>query len=321
VALSIPSGSTVLFGLAPPGMSRGWIVAVLRPPEPAGRAPADLPHRSSVWCIIPPRGWTEAQDLRYSDLPSRQVLRISLWGAYMDKPRFQELQFLTLRKEIEDSLNRSFQIMVGGATLVPILVGLLGHYAATPILLTLPMTVVVVALLYLNQWNSIMRCGRYIRTRIEPKMTGDEGWEAWLESHPDTHMGAVHNRLVDTYLVYAFYLLTAAYYFATSFIAITYAHRTYGSIAEWVALGCYILIGITMGYIILERVPTHTTTKTERQLMAPQAAMASNSRENSANGGGTATAPNVVSSTAPVSRTDPPRSRRSKKAPPSRSGA
>lgn len=173
--------------------------------------------------------------------------------------------FLTLRKEIEDSLNRSFQIMVGGATLVPILVGILGHYTLTPILLTLPMMVVVIALLYLNQWNSIMRCGRYIRTRLEPDFMGDEGWEAWLESHPDTHMGAVHNRLVDTYLVYAFYLLTAAYYFATSYIAINYAHQSYGDIVAGVALAVYIVIGLAMGYIILERVPTHTTTKKERQ--------------------------------------------------------
>jgi hypothetical protein len=183
----------------------------------------------------------------------------------VDEVRFQELQYLTLRKEIEDSLNRSFQIMVGGATLIPILVGILGHYAATPILLTLPMMVVVVALLYLNQWNSIMRCGRYIRTRIEPQMMGDQGWEAWLESHPDTHIGAVHNRLVDTYLVYAFYLLTAAYYFATSFIAVNYAHKTYGAVGEWVTFGADLAIGIAMGYIVLERVPTHTTTKRERE--------------------------------------------------------
>lgn len=157
--------------------------------------------------------------------------------------------------------------MVGGATLVPILVGILGHYTATPILLTLPMMVVVIALLYLNQWNSIMRCGRYIRTRLEPEMLGEEGWEAWLESHPDTHMGAVHNRLVDTYLVYAFYLLTAAYYFACSFIAISYARTSYSPVAAWLALAVYIVIGLTMGYIILERVPTHTTTKRERHLL------------------------------------------------------
>lgn len=190
----------------------------------------------------------------------------------MDTARFQELQYLTLRKEVEDSLNRSFQIMVGGATLIPILVGILGHYSATPILLTLPMMVVVIALLYLNQWNSIMRCGRYIRTRIEPKMMNDQGWEGWLESHPDTHMGAVHNRLVDTYLACAFYLLTAAYYFATTFIAVTYAHRSYGAAGEWVTLGVYVAVGAGMGYIVLNRVPTHTTTRTEREPSAGTAA-------------------------------------------------
>jgi hypothetical protein len=260
--------------------------------------------------------------VRYSDLWSRQAPCSSPWGDSVDKVRFQELQYLTLRNEIEQCLNRSFQIMVGGATLVPILVGILGHYALTPILLTLPMTVVVIALLYLNQWNSIMRCGRYIRTQIEPKMVGDEGWEAWLESHPDTHMGAVHNRLVDTYLVYAFYLLTAAYYFATSFIAITYAHRTYGSIAEWIALACYIVIGASMGYIILERVPTHTTTKVERSFMEFQGAISSNSHEGSAEGPGAPTVPSVASSAVHVTKTVPPsRSRRSRNAPPGRNGA
>lgn len=236
----------------------------------------------------------------------------------MEEIRFLELQYLTLRKEIEDSLNRSFQIMVGGATLIPILVGILGHYTATPILLTLPMMVVVIALLYLNQWNSIMRCGRYIRTRIEPKVLGDKGWEAWLESHPDTHMGAVHNRLVDTYLVYAFYLLTAAYYFATSFIAVTYAHKAYGPIAEWFTLACYIIIGAGMGYVILERVPTHTTTRVERLRMeAKVIASSSHDHLNGARGAavtaGAASSAVHTSKAAPPSKATPP----SKAAPPS----
>jgi hypothetical protein len=239
----------------------------------------------------------------------------------VDKDRFLELQYLTLRKEIEDSLNRSFQIMVGGATLIPILVGILGHYALTPILLALPMMVIVIALLYLNQWNSIMRCGRYIRTRIEPEMIGDQGWEAWLESHPDTHMGAVHNRLVDTYLVYAFYLLTAGYYFATSFIAVTYAKKTYGSITEWVALACYIGIGIAMAYIILERVPTHTTTKIERLQAEVPAGVASNSHERPVNEHGAAAVPSIAASAVHAAKAYAPApSRRSRKVPPSPNG-
>jgi hypothetical protein len=183
----------------------------------------------------------------------------------VDKATYQQLQYLTLRKEIEDCLQRSFQIMVGGATLIPVLVGLIGHYAATPILLTLPMMVVVVALLYLNQWNSIMRCGRYIRTKIELEIMGNDGWEAWLEAPPDAEVGAVHNRFVDNYLAYAFYLLIGAYYFATSFISVTYARRAYGELAEWVTLGVYVFIGLVMGIIVLRRVPTNTTTKKERQ--------------------------------------------------------
>jgi hypothetical protein len=182
----------------------------------------------------------------------------------MDKARYQELLFLTLRKEIEDSLDRAFKIMVGGATLIPAVVGIVAYYSATPILLTLPMVVVVTALLYLFQWNSIMRCGRYIRLKLEKDIMGDDGWEAWLESNYDPKIGSIHNRMVDTYLVVAFYLLTAGYYFATCFIALTYTWDAYQPIITWVALAVYILIGVGLGLILFRRVPTNTTTYQER---------------------------------------------------------
>jgi hypothetical protein len=188
----------------------------------------------------------------------------------MEKSKFMELQYLTLRKEIEDSLARAFQIMIGSATLIPLLVGIIGHYAATPILMTLPLMVVVSVLLYLNQWNSIMRCGRYIRMKIEPEIVGTDGWEGWLELNIDTEMGRVHNRLVDTYLQFAFYLLTTAYYFATSYIGFAYASRSYGPVVEWVVLSVYALVGIGIGIIVFFRLPTHTTTKEERQLAERQ---------------------------------------------------
>ena len=190
----------------------------------------------------------------------------------MDKETYQQLEYLTLRKEIEDSLNRSFQIMVGGATLVPVLVGIVAYYAATAILMTLPMMVVVVALLYMNQWNSIMRCGRYIRTRIEDRVMGEEGgWEAWLESNSDPRIGSVDNRVVDTYLVWAFYLLAGAYYFVTSYIAFLYADRAYGDVVKWTILGAHIVIGIVMAIIVVRRVPTRTTTPRERKLARAEA--------------------------------------------------
>lgn len=183
----------------------------------------------------------------------------------MDRGRFQELQYVELRKEIERCLERAFQIMVGGAALIPILTGVISYYSATPILLTLPLIVIVTALLYLNQWNMIMRAGRYIRTRIEPEFVGNDGWEAWLETAPDSDVGSVHNRLVDTYLSYAFFLLSAAYYSGTSYVAVTYADRSYGSPARWISLAVYIVLGIVMGAIVLRRVPTNTTTKNERE--------------------------------------------------------
>jgi hypothetical protein len=182
----------------------------------------------------------------------------------MDRSRFLELQFHTLRHEIEHCLDRAFKIMIGGATLIPVLVGALAHYSATPILIALPMVIVVMALLYLNQWNSIMRCGRYIRVKIERDIMGADGWEAWLESTYEPRLGHLDNRRVDTYLVYAFSLLTGAYYFATTYIAITYADEAYGAIPAWITTGVYSLIGLVMGFILLRRVPTNTTTQQER---------------------------------------------------------
>gem|GEM_PF-896813 len=182
----------------------------------------------------------------------------------MDRSKFLELEFQTLRREIENSLDRAFKIMVGGATLIPILVGVLAHYSATPILLTLPLVVVVTALLYLNQWNSIMRCGQYIRTKIECDIMGSDGWEAWLESTRDPAGHRVDNRLVDTYLVYAFYLLIGGYYFGTTYIALEYSHDEYRSILSWTAGALYLAIGAIMGRIVLRRVPTNTTTQQER---------------------------------------------------------
>ncbi len=182
----------------------------------------------------------------------------------MDRAEFQRLQFLALRREIENSLDRVFKIMVGGPTLIPVIVGVLGYYAVTPILMALPMLVIVIALLYLNQWNTIMRCGRYIRTRIEPDVVGLEGWEEWLESKGETEVGSVSNRLVDMYLSYAFYALTAAYYLATTYIAVLYARSNYGPAGQWSTIGVYGVLGAAMAFIVGQRLPNNTTTKLER---------------------------------------------------------
>lgn len=188
----------------------------------------------------------------------------------MDRRSFQELQYRTLRTEIENGLERVFKIMVGGATLIPILVGIAGHYSATPILMALPLTAVVTALLYLNQWNGIMRCGCYIRTKIEPEVIGSDGWEAWLES-PSPSVGRARNRLVDDYLTYAFYLLSAAYYVAASYIAFAYGYTDFGPLVAWPALGAYLMIGAVMGTVVVRQLSFNTALREERLLVGARA--------------------------------------------------
>jgi MFS family permease len=175
----------------------------------------------------------------------------------MDRKEYQELQFRTLRTEIENCSERSFKIMVGGAALIPVLAGILVHYSATVVLLALPLVVVVMALLYLNQRSAIMRCGRYIRTKIEPDIMGEDGWETWLESVPD-------NRRVDNYLVWALVLLSFAYYGAATYISWNHARMAFGLVWEWVVLAVYIPLGLAMVIYVLWRVPKSTSTKKER---------------------------------------------------------
>jgi hypothetical protein len=181
----------------------------------------------------------------------------------VDRSKYLELQFQTLRQEIEHCLDRAFKLMIGGATLIPILIGTLARYSATAILMVFPMVIVVMVLLYLNQWHSVMRCGRYIRTNIERDILGNDGWEAWLEMTFEPELGHLNNRRVDTYLVNAFSLLSAAYYFASCYIAISYASNAYGPISAWITVAGYTLIGLVMSFILLRRVPTSTTTQHE----------------------------------------------------------
>jgi len=182
----------------------------------------------------------------------------------MDAERYLELQYITLRKEIEECLTRSFQIMIGGATLIPIIAGVADKYAATPIMIALPMVVVITALMYLNQWSMIMRAGRYIRTEIESRLDAPVGWETWLEARGTDQATAVDNRLVDRYIALAFYILASAYFFAASWVGFLYArdHLHYG--LSWVVLGVYCLTAVAMLIVLLRRVPTTTTTKAER---------------------------------------------------------
>ena len=173
----------------------------------------------------------------------------------MDKAEFTKSEYLTLRKEIEESKNRIFQTMGFGLVVVPGSHFLAQAYKLDTVTLSLPVLVVVVALVYMAELNGIMRCGRYIKHHIETQVQGIVGWEAWLET-----TNSFHTRSVDKYLSYAFYLLFLVYFVGSVFIATRFALTEFGMIITSVLLGGYVAIGIWFLLFLVKNSPVSTST-------------------------------------------------------------
>jgi tetratricopeptide (TPR) repeat protein len=108
-----------------------------------------------------------------------------------DRYRFAELEYQTLRREIEDAKGRMFKIIAGEAILFPsiqVFLELKGKTEASPIFyLMLPFLIFVFVSRFLYENNSTIRAGCYIRSYIEPIYIDQAipqkflGWEEWLE--------------------------------------------------------------------------------------------------------------------------------------------
>lgn len=176
----------------------------------------------------------------------------------MEIDKIIELQFQTLRKEVELTKERIFKIIVGGATVVPGAQFLAASFDLGIVTLLMPFLVVIVTLLFLAEMNALMRCGRYIRTEIEPIFKTKEfnGWETWLETHSD-----IDTRKVDKFVGYSFYILTFFYYIIAVYLASDFAYAIYGIIGLAIALGLYIAVGVWVLSVITQSV-TYSTKKT-----------------------------------------------------------
>ena len=93
----------------------------------------------------------------------------------------------------------------------------LTYLAETPgtrfVSLVLPFAVLVVTILFVADQEALMRCGRFIRECIEPRLDEVGGWEAWLESQ-----GGM--RVVDKCLFGCFVITFFVFYFVSSGMAI-----------------------------------------------------------------------------------------------------
>ena len=173
----------------------------------------------------------------------------------MDHQEFLKQQYLTLREEIRETKDRIFKTMGFGLVVVPGSHFLAQAYEIDTVTLSLPILVVVVALIYLAENNALMRCGRYIKLHIEPETTDIVGWEQWLEKKSSWDA-----RSVDKYLSYAFYLLFFVYFAGSVFVAGRFTLTTYGALAAGLLLGTYVAIGVWFVIYLIRSIRVSTTT-------------------------------------------------------------
>lgn len=147
-------------------------------------------------------------------------------------------QYLTLREEIKETKERLFKVMTFGIIGVPAANYLSDRFNIPEVLLALPVLVLIIALMYLAENHGLMRCGRFIRTEIEPRYPEVVGWERWLEESDE-------RRSVDRYVAYSFFLLFVVYYVGTAVAAGKYAiDNKYSQIEITVLISVYVSVGV-----------------------------------------------------------------------------
>lgn len=172
----------------------------------------------------------------------------------IDSQRFLELQYETLRKEIEVSKSNMFRLVVGGGAVVPTAQYLANAYSIGTIMLVLPLVVVVMVMLFLSENHAMMRAGTYIKEEIETHVEGIRGWETWLNS-PDGNKGT---RTVDKLLVLSFSILAACYFMVSVILAARYALKEFGENGQYLTIGIYVAIGVVLMVVVYMQARTDT---------------------------------------------------------------
>lgn len=152
-----------------------------------------------------------------------------------DERNYLMSEFNFLRKEIEDSKERTFKIISGQIFSLPIisvlsialgekipkdnnsLAAVLMNFA---VIIT-PFIVLILVLTFLHERSTMYRAGLYIRENIEEIINANggnvEGWEHWLEKTIDIqYKGKIieyNPRDVDKYCRLGFWVLSATYSF------------------------------------------------------------------------------------------------------------
>ncbi len=172
----------------------------------------------------------------------------------MEESEFEKQQYLSLRREIEQTKGRIFKIISVGLIAIPSFQFLSYSLKVEVLTLLIPILIIIVSLLYLSENHALMRAGRFIKLEIEKKYEVS-GWENWIEQNP------YENRTVDKYVSYILYLLFFFYYTTSVSLATIYAKKEFSIIYQGVTIAFFVAIGIWFLFFLIQNIRNTTTTK------------------------------------------------------------
>lgn len=165
----------------------------------------------------------------------------------MDQKKFMEYEYLTLREEIKETKTRLFRLAAISLVAMPSFYSVAKIYELKAIILSLPLLICAVILLFLSESRALMRCGTYIKNNIEYRIRNeykdnDIGWEHWLQERPSEHKA--DRRDFNKFSAVFFYIVFFFYYVTSVHQAALTCHKEFGVIGLAVCLGAYVGIGL-----------------------------------------------------------------------------
>lgn len=207
----------------------------------------------------------------------------------MTSEEFLKQEFITLREEIKETKRRMFLVVVLGTLLVlvgsfvvemtgPVLKGIDGERSMPALYgsvgtAVVPYVVLLLILLYVAEQNAILRCGRYVKEHIEPRIADTIGWERWLETQPGL-------RRIDKAFLASFLVIFLIFYCVSVGVAANALANAFGEAwsAEIAAMALVpYMIGGLWALIVAMRhwhAMTHTTDTELKTHQPPVAASA-----------------------------------------------
>ena len=172
----------------------------------------------------------------------------------VDSRDFLLMEYESLRAEIAVAKRNMFQLIIGGAAIIPAAQSAATSYEIGSITLALPMILLVLVLMFISENRAMMRAGQYILENIEPQFRKRGGWEAWL----NTSNGISKTRSVDRILIFAFSVLSSFYFIVSVVLAWRYASKEFGSGGKYLVAFVYLIVGLVLAGILYSQAQTDT---------------------------------------------------------------